>query len=101
MKVIWTREEDIQHDLYRPYYYDRLSAGLDDKGLPIAWTDRVTASSIMARWAPPLFKNGLDMDAVDGAAEPPQPPSQYPRRLCPPGTARHPDRVLARCRSHA
>ena len=71
VKVIWTREEDIQHDLYRPYYYDRLSAGLDDKGMPIAWTDRVTASSIMARWAPPLFKNGLDMDAVDGAAEPP------------------------------
>ena len=71
VKVLWTREEDIQHDLYRPYYYDRLSAGLDDKGMPIAWTDRVTASSIMARWAPPLFKNGLDMDAVEGAAEPP------------------------------
>ena len=43
VKVVWTREEDIQHDLYRPYYYDRLSAGLDDKGMPIAWTDRVTA----------------------------------------------------------
>ncbi len=71
VKVIWTREEDIQHDLYRPYYYDRLSAGLDDRGMPIAWTDRVTASSILARWAPPLFKNGLDFDAVDGAAEPP------------------------------
>ncbi len=27
VKVIWTREEDIQHDMYRPYYYDRLSAG--------------------------------------------------------------------------
>ena len=71
VKVIWTREEDIQHDLYRPYYYDRLSAGLDEKGVPVAWTDRVTASSILARWAPPLFKDGLDMDAVDGAAEPP------------------------------
>ena len=71
MKVIWTREEDIQHDLYRPYYYDRLAAGLDADGMPVAWTDRITASSILARWAPPVFKNGLDMDAVDGAAEPP------------------------------
>jgi isoquinoline 1-oxidoreductase beta subunit len=71
VKVIWTREEDIQHDLYRPYYYDRLSAGLDGDGMPIAWTDRVTASSIMARWAPQLFKNGLDPDAVEGAKDPP------------------------------
>ena len=29
VKVIWTREEDIQHDMYRPYCFDRLSAGLD------------------------------------------------------------------------
>ncbi len=71
VKVIWTREEDIQHDLYRPYYYDRLSAGLDERGMPIAWTDRVTASSILARWAPAAFKNGLDTDAVEGAKEPP------------------------------
>ncbi len=71
VKVIWTREEDIQHDLYRPYYYDRLSAGLDAEGKPVAWTHRVTGSSILARWAPPLFKDGLDFDAVEGAAEPP------------------------------
>jgi isoquinoline 1-oxidoreductase beta subunit len=71
VKVIWTREEDIQHDLYRPYYYDRLSAGLDARGRPVAWTDRVTASSILARWAPSSFKNGLDTDAVEGAKEPP------------------------------
>ena len=36
VKVIWTREEDIQHDIYRPYYYDRLAAGLDGQGMPIA-----------------------------------------------------------------
>jgi isoquinoline 1-oxidoreductase subunit beta len=71
VKVIWTREQDIQHDMYRPYYYDRLAAGLDGEGRPLAWTDRVTASSIMARWAPPFFKDGLDIDAVEGAAEPP------------------------------
>ena len=36
LKVVWTREEDIQHDIYRPYYYDLLSASLDDKGMPTA-----------------------------------------------------------------
>ena len=30
--MLWSREEDIQHDLYRPYYYDRISAGLDAQG---------------------------------------------------------------------
>jgi len=69
LKVIWTREEDIQHDMYRPYYYDRLSAKLDDKGMPTAWFHRVTGSSIMARFAPPMVKNGVDPDAVEGAAD--------------------------------
>src|SRR5262249_17791821 len=32
VQVIWSREEDIQHDMYRPYYYDRLSAGVDARG---------------------------------------------------------------------
>ncbi len=69
VKVIWTREEDLQHDIYRPYYYDRLAAGLDDQGLPTAWSHRVTGSSIYARWIPPEFKDGLDPDAVEGAAD--------------------------------
>jgi isoquinoline 1-oxidoreductase beta subunit len=69
LKVIWTREEDIQHDMYRPYYYDRLSAKLDGKGMPVAWFHRVTGSSIMSRFAPPMVKNGVDPDAVEGAAD--------------------------------
>lgn len=71
VKVVWTREEDIRHDAYRPYYYDRLAAGLDEQGLPVAWSDRIAGSSIMARWFPPGFKHGLDPDAVEGAANPP------------------------------
>lgn len=71
VKVVWTREEDTQHDIYRPYYYDRIAAGLDEQGLPMAWSHRVTGSSIVARWIPAWFKDGLDPDAVDGAAEPP------------------------------
>jgi len=69
VKFIWTREEDIQHDMYRPYYVDRLAARLDDKGKPVAWFHRVTGSSIMARFAPPAVKNGVDPDAVEGAAD--------------------------------
>jgi len=71
VKVVWSREEDIQHDMYRPYYYDRLSAGLDANGKPVAWTHRTAGSSIFARYVPPLFKNGLDPDAVEAAAETP------------------------------
>jgi isoquinoline 1-oxidoreductase subunit beta len=89
VKVVWTREEDIQHDMYRPYYYDRITAGLDEHGKPIAWTHRIVGSSIMARVTSELFPTtfrviraaglqnlvamvrGLDVDAVDGAAEPP------------------------------
>jgi isoquinoline 1-oxidoreductase beta subunit len=68
VKVIWSREEDIQHDMYRPYYLDRLSAGLDANGMPVAWTHRVCGSSVVARYIPGLFKDGLDFDAVEGAA---------------------------------
>jgi isoquinoline 1-oxidoreductase beta subunit len=71
VKVIWSREEDIQHDMYRPYYLDRLSAGLDAAGKPVAWTHRIAGSSVMARYYPPYFKAGLDPDAVEAAAEPP------------------------------
>jgi isoquinoline 1-oxidoreductase beta subunit len=71
VKVVWSREEDIQHDMYRPYYYDRISAGLDADGKPVAWTHRIAGSSVMARYIPPLFQNGLDPDAVEAAAEPP------------------------------
>ncbi|KVU82369.1 aldehyde dehydrogenase [Burkholderia ubonensis] len=69
VKVVWTREEDIQHDMYRPYYYDRISAGLDANGRPIAWRHRIVGSSILARFAPPAVKDGVDPDAVEVAAE--------------------------------
>ncbi|MCP3712504.1 xanthine dehydrogenase family protein molybdopterin-binding subunit [Paraburkholderia sp. CNPSo 3274] len=68
VKVVWTREEDIQHDMYRPYYYDRISAGLDAAGKPVAWRHRIVGSSILARFAPPAFKDGVDPDAVEVAA---------------------------------
>jgi isoquinoline 1-oxidoreductase beta subunit len=67
VKVIWTREEDIQHDMYRPTFFDRLSAGLDAAGRPVAWDHRFAGSSVIARWLPQAFSNGLDPDTTDGA----------------------------------
>ncbi len=69
VKVVWTREEDIQHDMYRPYWLDRLSAGLDPQGKPIAWSNRFAGSSVIARWLPPGFANGLDPDSTEGAID--------------------------------
>ena len=69
VKIVWTREEDIQHDMYRPYFYDRMAAGLDAQGMPVAWSHRICGSSIIARWAPPAFQNGFDPDTVDGALD--------------------------------
>ena len=70
VQVIYTREEDIQHDMYRPYYYDRISAGLDAQGKPVGWSHRIAGSSIIARFFPAAMKNGVDQDAVEIAAEP-------------------------------
>src|SRR5262245_7758112 len=70
IKVVWTREEDMQHDVYRPAYRDTISASLSN-GKIIAWKYRVTGSSIMARWIPPAFQNGIDLDAVDSAVDMP------------------------------
>jgi isoquinoline 1-oxidoreductase subunit beta len=67
VKVIWSREDDIQNSLYRPASYHRLQAGLDAGGQPVAWTHRIVAPSIMARVFPDTVKNGLDEEAVEGA----------------------------------
>jgi isoquinoline 1-oxidoreductase beta subunit len=70
IKVVWTREEDIQHDFYRPVYYDRITATLKD-GKIDGWKHRITGSSIMARWFPLGFSHGVDIDGVDSAIDEP------------------------------
>jgi isoquinoline 1-oxidoreductase subunit beta len=70
VKVVWTREEDIQHDIYRPVYRDVISATLSG-GKIVAWKYRIAGSSILARWLPPAFQNGIDIDAVDSAVDNP------------------------------
>lgn len=69
VKVVWTREEDIQHGMYRPYWSDRISAGLDAQGKPVAWKNHFAGPSVIARWLPPAFKDGLDPDSTEGAID--------------------------------
>jgi isoquinoline 1-oxidoreductase subunit beta len=70
VKVMWTREEDIQHDVYRPVYRDTIAASVAD-GKILAWKYKVAGSSVMARWLPAGFKDGIDIDAVDSAVDMP------------------------------
>jgi CO/xanthine dehydrogenase Mo-binding subunit len=72
LKVIWTREEDIRHDIVRPMYHDRISALLDAGGRPVWYGDRVAGGTVLGRWMPEAMeKNGLDTDLVDCVAEVP------------------------------
>ena len=68
VKVIWTREEDIRHDIYRPVYRDTIAATLSG-GKIVGWKYRVSGSSVMARWFPAGFAKGVDIDGVDSAID--------------------------------
>jgi isoquinoline 1-oxidoreductase beta subunit len=70
VKVVWTREEDVQHDIYRPVYRDTIAATLSD-GKIVGWKYRITGAAIIARWLPPAFEKGIDIDAVDSAVDMP------------------------------
>lgn len=70
VKVVWTREEDIQHDVYRPVYRDQITASLLD-GKVAGWKYKVAGSAVLARWLPPAFQKGIDIDAVDAAVDTP------------------------------
>ena len=68
VKVLWSREQDIQHDRFRPYYADRLRAGLDANGAPIAWLHTIAGSAVTAVYYGEPLKNDVDDDAVEAAA---------------------------------
>ena len=68
VKVVWTREEDIQHDIFRPVYRDTIAATLSG-GKIVGWKYKVSGSSIMARWFPAGFQKGVDIDGVDSAID--------------------------------
>ncbi|WP_457349542.1 molybdopterin cofactor-binding domain-containing protein [Sphingomonas sp. UYP23] len=68
VKIVWSREEDVRQDYFRPLYHLRTRAKVEG-GVVKAWHHRITGPSILARFLPAAVSKGVDVDAVDGAVE--------------------------------
>ena len=71
--VVRTREDDMRAGYYRPMWFSKVTACLDDLGMPLAWHHRVVGQSIIAGTAfePVMVVNGIDHTSVEGAADTP------------------------------
>ncbi len=69
VRVLWTREDDVQGGRYRPMYFHRLRAGLDEDGKLVAWQHRIVGQSILkgTPFEGMLVQNGIDLTSVEGA----------------------------------
>jgi isoquinoline 1-oxidoreductase subunit beta len=68
VKLIWTREEDMRHDAYRPMAAVRFRAALDATGTPVAYFNRSVTHSILSAFRPDDVKTGLDRTSIEGLA---------------------------------
>ena len=69
VQVTWSREDDMQHDYYRPASYIHMSAGLDADGWPVAFRARIACESVMNWFFPGMVKNGVDPTSTEGLAD--------------------------------
>jgi len=70
VKLVWTREDDLQGGRYRPLYVHRLRGGLDVRGDIVAWEQRIVGQSILkgTPFEAVQVKNGIDQTSVEGAS---------------------------------
>jgi len=70
VKLMWTREDDIKGGYYRPLFVERITAGIDNDGKPIAWDHRLAGKSILIGtfFEKSLVKDGVDATSVEGAS---------------------------------
>lgn len=69
VQVTFTREDDMQHDYYRPASYCKFTAGLDANGKIVAWQNRIACDSISNWFFPGSVKNGMDSSSVEGCSD--------------------------------
>jgi isoquinoline 1-oxidoreductase beta subunit len=70
IKVIWTREDDTAGGYYRPLWFDRIAAGLDKEGNPVAWRHTIVGQSIVEGTPfAGMIKDGVDRTSVEGAQD--------------------------------
>jgi isoquinoline 1-oxidoreductase beta subunit len=67
VKVVWSREDDMQHDYYRPISYARMWGAVDASGKPTVFKQHIVQQSLMKRIGG-LPPNGVDFISVDGSA---------------------------------
>jgi len=70
VKLVWTREDDMTHDFYRPTSYHQLSGALDAQGRPVAMRFHLTSPSVTSRLFPSVVKEGIDPFMTEAAAVP-------------------------------
>jgi len=69
VKLLWSREEDTQHDFYRPVALYRLKAGLDASGSPTGWYTRIAMPSLLTTLLHLPLKNGIDPTSVEAFSD--------------------------------
>jgi len=69
VKLLWSREEDMRHDYYRPVGMARMVAGLDAEGMPIAWKIRLTGPSFVAALVPGFGTSFIDRSFLSGLGD--------------------------------
>ena len=71
VKLLWTREEDMNNNYYSMSPMARFQAGLGTDGMPVAWFNRITGDSIFYWRNPAMVRNGIDRPAVGHLANMP------------------------------